>query len=118
MTIERALELAENWAAGRVNNLTPGEIAEYNGMAAAALRRAKAQKENRPLTRDDLLQMDGAKVWVEFEPYSIEEPLKIWVLVSVDEETGEVYLENDIGGSSAYNEVFAEIRGIYRRKRQ
>lgn len=73
------------------------------------------QAEEKPLTMEALRKMDGQPVWIEFIPDADGEQLKMWALVSVDENDGEVFLLNSIGGSSAYEEVWADIRAIYRR---
>ena len=74
----------------------------------------RAEAENGPLTRKDLLKMDGQPVWIEFIPDADGEQVKIWALVSVDPEDGEIFMLNSLGGSSAYEEVWADIRAIYR----
>ena len=71
---------------------------------------------NDPLTLDELREMDGEPVWVVFIPEADGETLALWALVSVDNDDGEVFLLNSLGGSSAYEEVWADVRAIYRRK--
>ncbi len=71
-------------------------------------------EKNDPLTRKDLLKMGGQPVWIEFFPDPGEESIEIWALVSVDLENDEIFLLNALGGSSAYEEVCADIRAIYR----
>ena len=69
---------------------------------------------NEPLTLDELREMDGEPVCIVFFPDPDGEKLQFWALVAVDE-WGEVYLMNNLGGSSAYEEVWADIEAIYRR---
>lgn len=71
-------------------------------------------ERNEPLTRDQLLTMNGKRVWIEFYPDPGEDPIKIWALVSVDPDDGEIFLRNDWGGASAYDEVWSDIKAIYR----
>ena len=71
---------------------------------------------DRPLTLDELREMDGEPVWVAFTPDTDGECLAIWALISVDKENNEIFLLNSIGGSSAYEEVCVDIESIYRRK--
>ena len=69
---------------------------------------------NEPLTSDELRQMDGEPVYIVFSPDTDGEKLQFWALVAVDK-WGEVYLMNNLGGSSAYEEVWANIEAVYRR---
>ena len=69
---------------------------------------------NEPLTSDELRQMDGEPVYIAFLPDADGEKTAFWALVAVDE-WGEVYLMNNLGGSSAYEEAWADIEAIYRR---
>lgn len=71
--------------------------------------------KNDPLTLDELREMDGEPVWVVFTPDIDGERLSIWALVSVDE-NNEIFLQNSLGGRSAYKDVAADIEAIYRRK--
>jgi len=71
---------------------------------------------NPPLTLEDLREMDGEPVWVVFNPDADGEILAMWALVSADEGNGEIFLLNSMGGSSAYEEVWADVKAIYRRK--
>ena len=73
------------------------------------------QAKNEPLTRKQLQKMDGLPVWIEFIPEPDGEQLKMWALASVDPEDGEIFLLNKLGGSSAYEEVWADIQAIYSR---
>ena len=69
---------------------------------------------NELLTLEQLRQMDGEPVYIVFLPDVDGERLQFWALVSVDE-WGEVYLMNNLGGSSTYEEAWADIEAIYRR---
>lgn len=71
---------------------------------------------NDPLTRDQLLEMDGEPVWIVFLPDENGKCITMWALVSVDKDDEEIYLMNGFGGSSAYEEVRGDIKAIYRRK--
>ena len=89
-------------------------LAAYNN-AIASLRGQQNAAKNEPLTLEELRKMDGQPVWVEFIPDPSQEHLALWALVSVDEEDGEIFLLNNLGGSSAYEEIWAVVRAIYRR---
>lgn len=69
---------------------------------------------NEPLTLEQLREMDGEPVYIVFSPDVDGEKLQFWALVAVDK-WGEVYLMNNLGGSSAYEEAWANIEAIYRR---
>lgn len=69
---------------------------------------------NEPLTLEQLREMDGEPVYIIFLPDIDGEKLQFWALVAVDE-WGEIYLMNNLGGSSAYEEAWANIEAIYRR---
>ena len=66
---------------------------------------------NEPLTSDELRQMDGEPVYIVFFPDTDGEKLQFWALVAVDK-WGEVYLMNNLGGSSAYEEAWEKIEAI------
>lgn len=71
---------------------------------------------NEPLTLDELRQMDGEPVYVVFRPDISGERSQSWALVNVDEKYGEVYLVDSIPGASCYyDEIWADLEGIYRR---
>ena len=71
---------------------------------------------NEPLTLDELLKMDGEPVYVVFWPDGSGERSQSWALVNVDEKYGEVYLVDSIPGASCYyDEIWANLEGIYRR---
>lgn len=99
--------------------------ATQNGLSMNRIRElAQAEKDGRlvvlppndPLTLEELREMDGEPVWVVFIPDADGETLALWALVSVDSDDGEVFLLNSLGGSSAYEEIWADVRAIYRRK--
>ena len=85
--------------------LTPEQI--------SAIRDQQEAEKNEPLTFKDLTYMDSEPVWIEFLPDACGAELKFWALVSVGDD--DVYLCNSLGGVSAYEEVSAEIKAIYRR---
>ena len=71
---------------------------------------------NEPLTLDELREMDGEPVYVVFRPDISGEKSQSWALVNVDEKYGEVYLVDSIPGASCYyDEIWANLEGIYRR---
>lgn len=73
-------------------------------------------KPNEPLTSDELRQMDGEPVYVVFMPDSSGKRSQSWALVNVDKKYGEVYLVDSIPGASCYyDEIWADLEGIYRR---
>lgn len=96
----KELELAPEW-----DGHTSGEAIRRIGTLTPP---------NEPLTLEHLREMDGEPVYIVFLPDADGERLRLWALVAVDE-WGEVYLMNNIGGSSAYEEVWANIEAIYRR---
>lgn len=69
------------------------------------------QLPSRSLSRSDLLKMNGRPVFITCYPDADGEQLKFWALVSV-EESGEVYLENSLGGCSSYKEVESKIESF------
>ena len=71
---------------------------------------------NEPLTLNQLREMDGEPVYVVFRPDISGERSQSWALVNVDEKYGEVYLVDSIPGASCYyDEIWADLEGIYRR---
>ena len=71
---------------------------------------------NEPLTLEQLREMDGEPVYVVFRPDISGERSQSWALVNVDEKYGEVYLVDSIPGASCYyDEIWADLEGIYRR---
>lgn len=72
--------------------------------------------DNKALTLEQLLKMDGEPVYVVFRPDVSGERSQSWALVNVDEKYGEVYLVDSIPGASCYyDEIWADLEGIYRR---
>ena len=71
---------------------------------------------NDPLTLEELREMDGEPVWVVCTPDVDGETLALWALVSVDRESNEVFLQNNIGGKSSYEDAWTDIEAIYRRR--
>ena len=96
---------------------------KYNGAIDMLREVAREVKEaplltppNEPLTLDELLKMDGEPVYVVFMPDSSGKRSQSWALVNVDEKYGEVYLVDSIPGASCYyDEIWADLEGIYRR---
>lgn len=111
MNKQKALRLSRKWAQGHVCSLQDGEAEAYHAMFAAMLEESMS---NEPLTLEQLREMDGEPVYIVFLPDIDGEKLQFWALVAVDE-WGEIYLMNNLGGSSAYEEVWANIEAIYRR---
>ena len=123
MTIEEAIKYWERAfdMSCRNNLYQNAEKIDYEDavwMAISALRVQQEAEKNEPLKREQLCRMDGQPVWIEFYPDPGEEQVKIWALVSVDPDDGEIFLLNSLGGSSAYEEVWSDIEGIYRRPRK
>lgn len=110
MNKQKALRLSRKWAQGHVCSLRDGEAEAYHAMFAAMLEESMS---NEPLTLEQLREMDGEPVYIVFLPDIDGEKLQFWALVAVDE-WGEIYLMNNLGGSSAYEEVWANIEAIYR----
>lgn len=90
-------------------------------VSAAALLRVMlthAQDEtrmNRPLTLDELREMEGEPVWVVVNT-GIDQ-LSFWTLVEVREES--IFLTNNLGGRTEYAadvELEADCITVYRRK--
>ncbi len=97
-------------------NFTSDAVTAAYVAGLAALREKAKAEENASLTLEELQEMDGEPVWIVFNPDADGESLAMWALVSVDDENDEIFLLNSIGGSSAYEEVWAEIKAIYRYK--
>lgn len=93
-----------------------GKWSFYDGEPSIGGERPITPTPNDPLTLEELREMDGEPVWLVFTPDADEESLAMWALVSVDAENDEIFLLNSIGGSSAYEEVWADVKAIYRRK--
>lgn len=88
-------------------------------MALSALRTQQEREDPKPLTLDELRQMDGEPVWVvcDVAAEGIIDLLSIWALVEVAEES--IFLANNLGGRTEYAaDVEFEDDGItvYRHK--
>lgn len=84
MTIERAKRLAEQWSEGRFCSLLRGEAEEYHKMFLSLL--CKEQKNNAPLTPDELRKMEGEPVWTVGVSYTKDGTFSMWdIIESVDE---------------------------------
>ena len=93
----------------------PNQVDVLMDAARAILQEAPTlTPPNEPLTLDELREMDGEPEYIVFSPDADGEKLQFWALVAVDK-WGEVYLMNNLGGSSAYEEAWANIEAIYRR---
>ncbi len=97
-----------------------GEMTGYQEKAVkfaiTALRAQIEAEQNKPLTLEELREMDGEPVWIVFTPDEDEESHAMWALVSANYEDKEIFLLNSIGGCSAYEEVWTDIKAIYRYK--
>ena len=110
MTRKDAIEAIKcNWPDSRYTILR-----EALDMAVKALEGVtdKNVGKNKPLTLDELRQMDGEPAWVVYD-----EDAGMWALVEVCEES--IFLTNNLGGRTEYAaDVELEDDGItvYRRK--
>ena len=110
MTREDAMEASEcDWPDSRYTSLR-----EALDMAVNALKDVpdKDVGKNKPLTLDELRQMDGKPVWVVYG-----EDAGMWALVEVCEES--IFLTNNLGGRTEYaDDVELEDDGltVYRQK--
>lgn len=84
-------------------------------MAIEALRAQQESEKNEPLTRKEILDMDGQPVWIVYIPAPFEEDSGFWALVSAEKENDEIYLLNSLGGSSSYDEALSDVKAVYRR---
>ena len=69
MTIERAKQLAKQWANGYVCSLREGETEEYHKMCLSALQEQQQLESNEPLTMDELREMDGEPVYIHSDTF-------------------------------------------------
>ena len=76
MTIERAKQLAKQWANGYVCSLREEEEEEYHKLCFSALRaqqqlerNSKELESNEPLTADELRDMDGEPVYIHSDTF-------------------------------------------------
>ena len=105
MTGERAIRSAQKWAFGGVCTLKEGEAQEYHKLCLAALRAQQEQEDPKPLTLDELRQMDGEPVLVVADEGAKlttpgYEPLSFFALVEVAEKS--IFLTNNLGGRTEY----------------
>lgn len=120
MTREEAIERLENllskcWTGAAV---VSGEDFKALNTAIASLRAQQEREDPKPLTLDELRQMDGEPVWVVCD-VAVEgiDLLSFWALVEVAEES--IFLANNLGGRTEYAaDVEFEDDGItvYRHK--
>lgn len=93
-----------------------GQISAALVVARIVIQTQSNLENNKPLTLDELQEMEGEPVWVVFKPDADGYRFSTWVLVSVENDEGELIFVNNIGGKSSYGEVSNDIEGIYRRK--
>lgn len=115
MTIDEAIEIIRDELRKGIGHGYAAMWLNAHNMAISALRAQQEVEKNEPLTLDELREMDGQPVWIDFILDATGEPISFWALVSVDEELDEIYFLNNLGGSSAYEEVWSDIRAVYRR---
>lgn len=75
-----------------------------------------APQPNDPLTLEELREMDDFDVWVTFPPDLNGDRLVMHALVEYDSESGDVWLTNNLGGRSTFDEVSEDGGIAYRRK--
>lgn len=112
MTYEEAISMLDPGAKMPNFPHTAEEVDEACRIAVSAIRAQQERENPKPLTIDELFQMDGDPVWVVYD-----EDAGTWALVEVLEES--VFLTNKLGGRSEYAaDVEFEEDGIavYRRK--
>lgn len=114
MTMDAETEVTwRDWDFTKIANVThwmplPAPPGKGNNVPAKA--------PNEPLSLEQLREMDGEPVYVVFRPDISGERSQSWALVNVDEKYGEVYLVDSIPGASCYyDEIWADLEGIYRR---
>lgn len=71
---------------------------------------------NDPLTLSELRGMDDADVWASYPSGLSEERLIMHALVEVVKENGVVWLTNNLGGRSTFDEVRDDGGLVYRRR--
>lgn len=69
-----------------------------------------------PLTMDELQMMNDADVWVVYPTSVSGERLIMHALVEFDPESGNVWLTNNLGGRSIFDDVIEDGAAVYRRK--
>lgn len=75
-----------------------------------------ATDDNQPLTLEELREMDDVDVWIAYPPDLDGDGLVIHALVEYDIESGDVWLTNNLGGRSTFNDV-SDGGGIAYRRR-
>ena len=112
MTYEEAIRLLEPVSTMPNFPHTMEEVDEACRIAVSSILKQQERENQKPLTVDELRQMDGEPVWVVYD-----EDAGTWALVEVLEES--VFLTNNLGGRSEYvADVELEGDGItvYRHK--
>lgn len=69
-------------------------LREFNELAKMWNDKLDKEQENPPLTWEQLKQMEGKPVWVEFTYHNPEETYKYWTIVK--------YFDNDDGGDMVF----------------
>lgn len=89
---------AEDWMrlCDEIVNLYYGKATEFS----AAYQKLRHSNDNKPLSIAALREMDGEPVWVVCNAANTMEPLEMWSLVEVAEES--IYLTNNLGGRTEY----------------
>lgn len=89
---------AEDWMrlCDEIVNLYYGRATEFS----AAYQKLRYLNDNKPLSIAALREMDGEPVWVICNAENTMEPLEMWSLVEVAEES--IYLTNNLGGRTEY----------------
>ena len=73
--------------------------------------------EEKPLTLDELRQMDGEPVYLVIEDINgFKPPLTMWVLIACADDDAGIWLTNSLGGRSHYENSLDDGIHAYRRK--
>jgi len=100
--LECGVELHDGWKA---------QFESEKALTAAINRRT--QPTNEPLSRKHLRSMNDQSVWVEYP----EIGMAAMVAYHADDDDGDdVYLTNNLGGRSTFEEVLEQGGVVYRRK--
>ncbi|MGI6155714.1 MAG: Lar family restriction alleviation protein [Enterococcus lemanii] len=75
----------------------------------------RAQPENKPLTRENLHSMNNQRVWVQFRGFGMY-GLVAYHADPDGDDGDEVYITNNLGGRSTFEEVLAQGGTVYRSK--
>ncbi len=102
MTTEEAIR----YLAPIAKNARLEHYKEALGLALAALRAQQERENPKPLTLDDLRQMDGEPVWVIYSEEAAKtipwfKPLALWALVEVTQEES-IILTNSLYWRTKY----------------